>query len=84
MTTLHGDSLILTESAPRLGKFNDRASSVRVISGKWRLYQDVHYQSSYHTTSGKPEFYNTIPGITSDTISSVKFLPEPYRNTPYS
>ena len=71
-----GDSLVLTESAPNLGAFrlNNKASSARVISGKWQLYQRTKFQPGpSHTTSGNPEALSPIPDLP---ISSVRFIPE--------
>ena len=73
-----GASLVLTESTPDLGVFgwNDSASSARVISGKWQLYQGTNYQSTSYTTSGDPEALSPIPVLPNDSLSSVKFIPE--------
>ena len=73
-----GTSLVLTESAPNLGpfNFNYKASSARVVSGKWQLYQGTNYQGTSHTTSGNPEALSPIPGIPNNSLSSVKFIPE--------
>ena len=73
-----GASLVLTESAPNLGSFNfnDTASSARVISGRWKLYQGTNYQGTSYTTSGDPEALSPIPDLPNDSISSVGFIPE--------
>ena len=73
-----GDSLVLTESAPNLGVYdwNDSASSARVISGKWKLYQGTSYEGTNYTTSGDPEALSPIPVLPNDSISSVRFIPE--------
>ena len=71
-------SLVLTESAPNLGVFgwNDSASSARVISGRWQLYQGTNFQGTSYTTSGNPEALSPIPVLPNDSISSVAFIPE--------
>lgn len=75
-TNYSGKHISLTESAPRLSafSFNDRASSVRVISGTWQLYQNNYYEGASFTTSGSA--YSPIPRIPSRSLSSVKFIPE--------
>ena len=70
----NGASLVLTESAPDLRAYgwNDRASSVRVISGKWRLYNGVGYRPRSFTTTGNPQ---SLPRIRlNNAISSVRLL----------
>ena len=71
-----GGSLVLTESAPDLRVYgcNDTISSIRVISGKWRLYHNVGYKNPSFTTTGNPESMSTLPSA-NDAISSVEFLP---------
>ena len=73
-----GDSLVLTESTHNLTAFhwNDKASSARIISGKWQLYQGTNHQGTSYTTSGNPEALSPIPGLRNDSISSVRFIPE--------
>ena len=71
-----GGSLVLTESAPDLRVYgcNDTISSIRVISGKWRLYHNVGYSNPIFTTTGNPESISSLPSG-NDAISSVEFLP---------
>lgn len=38
-----GNSMAITEARPSLGAFNDRAQSVRVISGRWELCEAQNY-----------------------------------------
>ena len=73
-----GDSLVLTESAPKLGPFNfdNMASSALVISGKWRLCGGNNYQSTSFTTSGYPEALSPIPDLPNNSLSSVEFIAE--------
>ena len=73
-----GASLVLTESTHNLTAFrwNDKASSARIISGRWQLYQGTNYQGTSYTTSGNPEALSPIPGLPNDSISSVRFIPE--------
>ena len=50
----NGKCLVLTESAPDLTAYgwNDKTSSVRVISGKWSLYHNVKHVNRIGTFNG--------------------------------
>ena len=69
-----GNSLVLSESAPDLRAYgwNDKTSSVRVISGKWRLYHNVGYENPSVTYTGTESI--SAMASASDAISSVKFI----------
>ena len=42
-----GAPLRLTQSTPAFGDFDNRANSVRVVSGTWELFYDTNYQSDF-------------------------------------
>ena len=69
-----GNSLVLSESAPDLRAYgwNDKTSSVRVISGKWSLYHDVGYKKISDTYTGTESI--SAMASANDAISSVKFI----------
>ena len=73
-----GRSLVFTESTPNLSvyNFNDMASSAQVISGKWKLFKDFEYESTYYTTSGNPESFPSIPEALKSALSSMEFMPK--------
>ena len=73
-----GRSLVFTESTPNLSvyNFNNMASSAQVISGKWKLFKDFEYESTYYTTSGNPESFPSIPEALKSALSSMKFVPK--------
>lgn len=50
--------------------FNDRTSSIRVLSGQWRLWADAN-QSGYSITLN-PGDYATLPAEFNDVISSIE------------
>lgn len=69
-----GTSLPLTESTPDLGSFGDRASSIIVLDGQWRLYKDPNYQGA--SAVFEPGSYNIAQVaaiLGNDVISSVQF-----------
>ena len=71
----NGASLVLTESVPDLRAYgwNNIASSVRVISGKWRLYKGFEYGARGFTATGNLRSLR-IPIIRlNDAISSVRY-----------
>ena len=69
-----GSNLPLTESAPTLGDFNNRAMSARIISGMWELHQEEGFQGpSFVATPGT---LSPIPQLPPRTVSSVKFIPQ--------
>lgn len=54
-----------------VGRFwNDRISSIIVVSGTWRFYEHWHYEGRYFTRG--PGYYSRLP--MNDVISSFKVL----------
>ena len=73
-----GREITLYKSTPDLrlvNDFNDKASSAKVTSGVWQLYEHVDYKGKYMEVT--PGDYNSaiiIEKLGNDIISSVKKL----------
>lgn len=69
-----GASLTLTKSAPDLGSFNNKTSSVIVVSGEWRVYKANNYGGdSVRVCPGRYDYSAIMTMIGNNVISSVKF-----------
>jgi hypothetical protein len=71
-----GTSLVLYDAESNLVPhgFNDTAKSIRVPKGKWILYQNTGFGGQSVTVTG-PSAHSPIPGITSQSLSSLQFVP---------
>jgi hypothetical protein len=71
-----GTSLVLYDAESNLipHGFNDTAKSIRVPKGKWILYQNTSFGGQSVNVTG-PCAYSPIPGITSQSLSSLQFVP---------
>ena len=73
-----GKQLTLRQSAPDLRKenFNDKASSVEVSAGFWRLWEHINYAGRFWIVGpGRYGFSELSEKIGNDCISSVEKLP---------
>ena len=68
-----GDTLSLYGESPTLipAGFNDKAQSVRVVNGKWQLFQNINYQGANATIDG-PASQSPIQGIANKSLSSLR------------
>jgi hypothetical protein len=54
------------------GDWNDKVSSIVIVSGKWQFYKDVNFSGAEGPVLG-PGLHPVLPtGITNDSISSAK------------
>lgn len=73
----NGRKVILTESNMDLTQigFNDKASSLKVASGTWIVYQHINYEGrSYQVSAGSYNYGDICGSIGNDVISSVKLI----------
>jgi hypothetical protein len=74
-TDYSGDSLILNESAITLVgspyHFNDRTRSIRVLSGRWKLWTNTNFQGQSQIRNG-PSADSTM---STGAVSSVELIP---------
>lgn len=76
-----GDPVRLTQSTPDLGNFDNRANSVRVVSGSWELFYDANFQSDFGpskvlTPGDYPNLNTAAAGFFSGRLSSVRLFVE--------
>lgn len=73
-----GRAVTLTQSWPNLGDFDNKASSVRVISGTWKLYRNANYgvTSSRPSLTLTPGEYPNLRhvGFPRNRLSSVRLI----------
>jgi hypothetical protein len=76
-TDYSGSSLPLYASANTLvgspHHFNDKAHSVRVVSGKWKLWSNVNFSGAHMIYSG-PGATSPLPASLNGKVSSVELL----------
>lgn len=72
-----GSALILTDSTPNFAEnnFDNKCSSITVISGKWKVFQDPNYRGRESTVCPRRSysFDEVHRMLGNDTLSSVKF-----------
>jgi hypothetical protein len=77
-TDYSGDSLILNESATTLVgrpyRFNDETRSIRVLSGRWKLWTNVNFKGRSQIRNG-PCADSTMSTAFDRTVSSVQLIP---------
>ena len=72
-----GREVSLTDSNTNLVDigFNDKASSVKVESGKWILWEHIHFEGKYYIIgSGHYDYEHLEQIIGNDKVSSVQKL----------
>lgn len=72
-----GRKVVLTDSNRNFCEigFNDKASSIKVTSGTWILYEHANFQGkSYQVSQGCYDCSQVSAGVGNDTISSVKLV----------
>ena len=73
-----GAQFTATSNIPYVGdSWNDQISSIKVLSGNWRFYQDANYKGPFWDL--EPGDYNWVEdeGIPNDVISSFRQVSEP-------
>ena len=72
---LHGGHKHLFETNSYINDFNDVASSIVILQGRWTFYRDANFGPGPGITLG-PGVYNSVEavGIDNDSISSVKLV----------
>lgn len=73
----HGRKVVLTNSHKDLNEigFNNQASSIKVASGTWVVYQHKDFGGKcYQVSKGSYDYCDVCEGIGNDTISSVKLV----------
>ena len=83
-TNFGGQSESYSQSTANLGNFDNKASSVRVISGTWRLYRDANYRS-YNGPSvllGPGDYTNLgNAGFKRNRLSAVRLMEDDVRTS---